>query len=417
MASREFAPGTSSDEIRADILRSYLAAAGNAETLTRQEIAAGRGAYKSVTSDGYPTLCLEQCAEHLWRSGASAEEGAGACQAQCCIGCSVAFGLPTGVMFMGYPIKFEAGASSAIVLWGKTHTGKKIFSKFVCIPALRPKSTRAHAPASERETKECIAKMHPKDPLTLTHERFKQLVELSVRKIATDCGLGHLGGDVWVERVKSVFPGVPDNLPVEQTALMMEVADGVSINSLVNTAFSRVKLKTMAEKIDKSLIRDMAVHDLLLSESDRHNGNVFINEEGKLSLIDNDGALGWAPVGDGRGQSQPLPLDSMFVPNTARWNQNVNNKELAWLDYRCHVDGGAIGTNYPPKAAQCMAKIADMEPEALQVNPTPYSLHPTHISHTPHTLHPTLHTPQSPYTLRPTPYTLHPTPLILHPAG
>lgn len=36
------------------------------------------------------------------------------------------------------------------------------------------------------------------------------------------------------------------------------------------------------------------------------------------------------------------------------------------LDYRCHARGGAIGTDYPPRVAGCLARIATLPKEALR---------------------------------------------------
>lgn len=42
---------------------------------------------------------------------------------------------------------------------------------------------------------------------------------------------------------------------------------------------------------------------------------------------------------------------------------------LMSLDYRCHVAGGAIGTNYPPPVARCLRSLSDMSPERVRRRP------------------------------------------------
>jgi hypothetical protein len=39
---------------------------------------------------------------------------------------------------------------------------------------------------------------------------------------------------------------------------------------------------------------------------------------------------------------------------------------LGWLDYRCHVPGGKLGTAFPPHLAQCMQRFVDTPPEELR---------------------------------------------------
>lgn len=38
---------------------------------------------------------------------------------------------------------------------------------------------------------------------------------------------------------------------------------------------------------------------------------------------------------------------------------------LVLLDYRCYVDGGKIGVNYPPRVTQCLSKLSRMSPQQV----------------------------------------------------
>mmetsp|Transcript_38673 Transcript_38673/g.122870 ORF Transcript_38673/g.122870 Transcript_38673/m.122870 type:complete len:226 (-) Transcript_38673:382-1059(-) len=130
----------------------------------------------------------------------------------------------------------------------------------------------------------------------LTMERHKQMVELAVRKLQHACGLEGLGVDAWVENVVSPYPGYHmEQAHIKQPALMMQPATGVSMNTLFAGGFdSLLNLALLVAKINSEDIRNIAIHDLLFSEGDRHDANVFVDETGKLTLIDNDQALGWS---------------------------------------------------------------------------------------------------------------------------
>lgn len=52
-----------------------------------------------------------------------------------------------------------------------------------------------------------------------------------------------------------------------------------------------------------------SIFDLLLSEGDRHEGNIFFDESGHITLIDNEPyAQNWRSSG----------VDSLFLPTTQR---------------------------------------------------------------------------------------------------
>ncbi|KAG1664283.1 hypothetical protein FOA52_009786 [Chlamydomonas sp. UWO 241] len=101
-----------------------------------------------------------------------------------------------------------------------------------------------------------------------------------------------------------------------------------------------------------------AMLDLLTSQCDRHSGNVFIDEAGRVTLIDNEIALG------GRFR---CGTDSILLPGTSkneriRFGRLLSKRQGArppteldiglLLDYRCYVDGGAIGTKFTPQLTQ-----------------------------------------------------------------
>jgi hypothetical protein len=118
-----------------------------------------------------------------------------------------------------------------------------------------------------------------------------------------------------------------------------------------------------------------AIWDLLTMQCDRHGQNVYIDEDGHLTLIDLDQSFGeaWRICG----------YDSLFLPysqkhainhlgyfyamkieqgGTSRVPNNKRNRmgAQAVMDYRCHAPGGQIGFNYPPKVSQCLKSISAM---------------------------------------------------------
>mmetsp|Transcript_35341 Transcript_35341/g.49075 ORF Transcript_35341/g.49075 Transcript_35341/m.49075 type:complete len:118 (-) Transcript_35341:69-422(-) len=44
----------------------------------------------------------------------------------------------------------------------------------------------------------------------------------------------------------------------------------------------------------------------------------------------------------------------------------MSPNNLAQMDYRCHVEGGAIGLNYPPKLQKCLERLAGMKEDDIQ---------------------------------------------------
>eukprot|EP00798_Chlamydomonas_sp_ICE-L_P023697 gene23697-9238_t len=129
-------------------------------------------------------------------------------------------------------------------------------------------------------------------------------------------------------------------------------------------------------KLNKTQVAEVALMDLLTSQCYRHPQNVFVNEQGNIKVIDNLQALQytWARCG----------VDSIFLPGTRRkeivtfGNLQVNKvpkadvnafrekvDPMVLLDYRCYVDGGEIGINYPPMLTKCLTKLASMSAEEV----------------------------------------------------
>ncbi|KAJ9522716.1 hypothetical protein QJQ45_019883, partial [Haematococcus lacustris] len=137
-------------------------------------------------------------------------------------------------------------------------------------------------------------------------------------------------------------------------------------------------LDLFTNRLNHTEVKMAALFDLLFSQCDRHQQNIFLTEKGKLWVIDNDQVhtTAWRRCG----------IDSMLLPTTQKfminhlgffyvlkypqkdppqtWTKNPN--PLVLLDYRCHVDGGAIGKRFFPKLEQCMRHIGSMQAAEIQ---------------------------------------------------
>ena len=117
-----------------------------------------------------------------------------------------------------------------------------------------------------------------------------------------------------------------------------------------------------------------AIWDLLTMQCDRHGQNVHVDASGHLTLIDLDQAFGdaWRVCG----------ADSIFLPTTQKhaiqnlgyWYVMKFKEEPQStvglqhrLDYRCHVERGAIGTDYPAPVARCLRAIDTMSPDQVRL--------------------------------------------------
>ncbi|KAG1662705.1 hypothetical protein FOA52_014570 [Chlamydomonas sp. UWO 241] len=207
---------------------------------------------------------------------------------------------------------------------------------------------------------------------------------LALQKLSDECGFTDIVPRLWVEKVNAPVPGL--GFHIRWHGLWMEVADGISMENLLNKGTpTRVPEDAMLDlfhsRLNKTQVVRAAIFDLLTSQCDRHAQNIFINEAGQLMLIDNEAALqsNWKNCG----------FNSILVPTTqkqeiARLSNEFVNKLVApdavaskghadpqvLLDYRCYLGGGreAMGTEYPPQIDQCLRKIAGMSIEEAKVH-------------------------------------------------
>ena len=219
--------------------------------------------------------------------------------------------------------------------------------------------------ATDANGTEAVLKLHGVATPMVTAGKMSQLLRLyrgrkylshelllarSLSIMAEECGLGHINIKEWVTRVRAVIPVTGEKID-EERAVLAEYARGVSLEMLTLKLSSADLLDALAA-VPHAALRDAALFDVLFVQGDRHAENVFLGDDGYFKLIDS------------RDQALDSGLDSVFFASTISFERNrVGNEHLFnhskkyvthhWpqntLDYRCHVPGGTIGSNYPPK--------------------------------------------------------------------
>ncbi|GMH44901.1 hypothetical protein BSKO_12858 [Bryopsis sp. KO-2023] len=193
--------------------------------------------------------------------------------------------------------------------------------------------------------------------------------EISMMRIAEECGLDTIFP-------KAIMPETGH--PIDMDALWQTRAPGVSLHNIAHWSTKPdIVLETLHHGVNSSQVVLAAIFDLLTSQCDRNAGNVFLDEGGDITLIDNNQALSSGHVCDVGKQ-----LNSIFLPSTAEHTFRAVGRKYAlrnitkhrfqaplphvMMDYRCHAPGEKIGKNYPPKVTQCLTKFQEMDVEGLQ---------------------------------------------------
>eukprot|EP00892_Ulva_mutabilis_P003338 jgi/Ulvmu1/1376/UM011_0104.1 len=214
-------------------------------------------------------------------------------------------------------------------------------------------------------------------------------VSLPQEKLSQRCGFESVVPRMWTAPLNSLSPDGRSFLSWD--ALWMERAEGVSVAMLTQMASSRAVQQAREAlgdtAFDELLTKTLRSHDVVLAaiwdlltmQCDRHAQNVYVDEGGRVTLIDADQALGdgWRVCG----------VDSIFLPTTQKYMINL----LGWayvmkhppgqpqqtpagelsaqvaLDYRCHAPRGAIGLNYPERVKQCLGDISNMTYRQVQM--------------------------------------------------
>jgi hypothetical protein len=150
---------------------------------------------------------------------------------------------------------------------------------------------------------------------------------LAQQKMIEDCGLMDVTIRIKLAPVNAIVPGI--GLHIWWDGLWMERADGISLNQLsyiTKKSFVEDTIQSLlGDKLNQTRVVRAAIFDLLTSQCDRHAQNVFINENGKITLIDNLQAM--------KFNWEKCSTDSIFLPGTqknevARFGGNLVFKKV-----------------------------------------------------------------------------------------
>ncbi|KDD72679.1 hypothetical protein H632_c3035p0, partial [Helicosporidium sp. ATCC 50920] len=121
----------------------------------------------------------------------------------------------------------------------------------------------------------------------------KDAMLLAFDALKHDLGLDHLVLGLWTEELKSLL--LPTGYVYSGVAKMTDVARGVPMTLLVESMRRLGQLDVLLDfmqLVDPADIVQAAVMDFLTSQCDRHPNNIFLDESGRITLIDNDQMLG-----------------------------------------------------------------------------------------------------------------------------
>jgi len=266
------------------------------------------------------------------------------------------------IMFDSYYAHEPGGSPSWLfrVRSNKTDSGWAVVKTW-CVPVMKVKQ-RGFAMCSKRKV-------------------FAQIkLLLAQQQITAECGLNDIVPKLWIEPVLGVIPG--HGWRIDWLGLFFDTADGVSVQNLQEFGRPPIKpelvIDLFTNRVNHTELRLAAIFDVLFSQCDRHQQNIFLTESGQLRLIDNDQvyATAWRKCG----------FDSMILPTTQKfminhlgffyvlkyphqdppktWSTNLN--PLALLDYRCHSgNNGTIGKDFPRQLRTCMRRLGNMTAEQV----------------------------------------------------
>eukprot|EP00798_Chlamydomonas_sp_ICE-L_P026263 gene26263-17365_t len=280
-----------------------------------------------------------------------------------CYGCATSINTLKPVVAFGKNFSAERGASPEWVFTATLPEGRRqdigvsngnVMIKVWCMPIDKVHKIMTWACKSDR--------------MAMRANQFL----LAQQRVVEECGLLDATTKVWIDPVDAIVPEY--GVHIWWNGLWMEKADGISMNQLA--ILTKTTMDLLQVKLNKTRVVEVALMDLLTSQCDRHSQNVFINEHGNIKVIDNLQAMHFTGTQCG--------VDSLFLPGTSkneivRFGNGQVHKEpkanvsafrgrldpMVLLDYRCYVDGGEIGNNYPPRLNKCLTKLANMSAEEV----------------------------------------------------
>ena len=315
----------------------------------------------------------------------------GTTKCSACYGCNLVIErLPSKTSFMNKSVAVQRGASGAAVFVGRTRARaeseaasdavKDVFVKAWCglrgdyqhhldDPNGRPQVYNCTFDRQLKSHPSFSAGPHCREKATDGSMFCNHAFLGALDTIAREAGLADVIPRAYSLRALTYTPwdgtssaGVKQDVDV----MVFNKAPGASYESLSNV----LTLENLAllRKISPEKILKLALFDVLTTQADRHGQNVFITEDGDIHGIDNEAAMN-------------NELNSMFIPGGQKFEvyrlgyhvvccrvTNICGERApslpamgTLLDYRCHVDGGYIGKNYPPEFEAFLKRVDAMK--------------------------------------------------------
>lgn len=308
-----------------------------------------------------------------------------------CLGCSVILRrLKPSTPMLGKDVKVFTGASGAAVLKGVTADRGEVFVKTWCGLKGGYRQTPRNQPVPETCGKDGASLAESEKQkcgerggvFGWSECNFKFLNALDA--MAADANLSSATPRTWTEEIRAFLPaggygegpdaGEPDpsaGAKVENVkAQFYEPAPGVAVEAFFSEGASQ-RVLDLARRINHEDVVRCAVFDLLFSEQDRHGQNVFVSEEGRVVVLDNEGSFG--------------PINSMLLPGGQKFEvyrigynavccgnlpggkakncpgePSATSAPEVWVDYRCHAPSRFVGTGLPPGVEPFLRRVDAM---------------------------------------------------------
>ena len=310
-----------------------------------------------------------------------------------CYGCNVVLTrLEAQQDLHGKKVKMFAGASGAAVVRGYTKEHGKVIIKSWCNFGgykQHPETASQHPltcrDANEKYTCPIKGGIH-------SHGECNYKFLNALDKLAVDSNLITVVPRSWTGSVKSFLPYdgfAVQGKKIDVRAQFYEVAQGYSIEAVYGGSVSKDTLD-MFKNLNQEDLMKAATFDLLFSEQDRHGQNVFITEDGRISLIDSEGCFG--------------PTNSLLLPGGQKFEvyrigynavccgntplpcpqpAGEHSSPLVAFDYRCKAENQFAGFNWPKGVEAFLKKIQKMtEDDVFEIYEMTRKEHATHLKRT-----------------------------------
>jgi len=309
-----------------------------------------------------------------------------------CFGCNVVLSrLESNQDLHGKKVKMFAGASGAAVVRGYTKEHGNVIIKSWCDFGgykQHPETAAKHPLKCKEETESKNARCPLKGGIHAYGEcnyRFLNALD----KLTVDANLTGIVPRTWTGSVKSFLPWdghAVQGHKIDVRSQFYEVAKGYSIEAVYGGSVAKDTVD-MFKNIKHEEVIKAATFDLLFSEQDRHGQNVFINEEGDITLIDSEGCFG--------------PTNSLLLPGGQKFEvyrigynavccgntplscpqpAGDHSSPLVGMDYRCHADDHFIGFDWPEGVEPFLRKIQKMtEDDVHEVYEMTRKEHASHL--------------------------------------